>query len=192
MSTARHPRPSTSGGPAGWVVLLALMFLALVIAGISKGCGGNDTAQTGTTGATTSGSGTGTGTTTGGAQGSGVIDQINQVVTQAGGITFETGSVQLTAASKGSLDQVAAVLAQNPAVKVEIGAHTDSQGDADKNLTLSQQRANAVMTYLTQTKGIQASRLKAVGYGETQLLVPNETTEAQRKQNRRVEFKLIS
>ncbi len=191
MTTERRPRPSASG-PAGWVVLLALMVLALIIAGIAKGCG-DDGADTGTTTTTTTTTTTGTQTTgTGGAEGGGVVDQINQAVQQAGGITFQTGSVDLTADSRAALDQVAALLAQNPSINVEVGAHTDTQGDSDKNLQLSQQRADAVVTYLSTTKGIQASRLKAVGYGEAQPVVANEASEADRQKNRRIEFKLQS
>jgi len=176
------------------VVLLALMVLALIIAGISKGCGDDEpTGSLTTTGPTTNTTETGTSTaSTGTGPGDGVIDQITQVVQQAGGVQFETGSVDLTSASRATLDQVAAILAQNPTVNVEVGAHTDSQGDEAKNRQLSEQRAAAVVTYLSTTKGIQASRLSAVGYGEAEPLVPNEASEADRNRNRRVEFKLKS
>ena len=73
-----------------------------------------------------------------------------------------------------------------------IKGHTDRQGNADTNLSLSQRRANKVKDYLI-SKGIASSRMKAQGFGENEPLVPNDTTsEAARKQNRRVEFQLMS
>jgi outer membrane protein OmpA-like peptidoglycan-associated protein len=71
-------------------------------------------------------------------------------------------------------------------VKAEVRGHTDSQGDAAKNLELSQQRAQAVVDYLVQ-KGIVVARLTAKGLGETVPIADNNT-DAGRAKNRRVEF----
>lgn len=76
---------------------------------------------------------------------------------------------------------------QYPNLNVSIAGHTDSQGNDDRNLELSSTRAQAVQTYLMQ-KGISASRLRAVGYGETTPVADNATS-AGRAQNRRVELR---
>lgn len=73
-------------------------------------------------------------------------------------------------------------------VGVEIAGHTDEQGDAAYNQGLSQRRADAVRSYLT-SKGVDASRLSGAGYGETQPVADNTTSEG-RAQNRRVELRV--
>lgn len=179
MAQARR-EGSAAGGPAGWIVLLGLMVLALVIAATSKGCGDSESNSPAAQSPTTS-----TGTT-GSAAGVEVIDQINNTIAQSGGIQFVTGKADLATASRATLDQVATILAANAAVKAEVRGHTDSQGDAAKNLELSQQRAQAVVDYLVQ-KGIVVARLTAKGLGETVPIADNNT-DAGRAKNRRVEF----
>ncbi len=187
MAQARNHR--AAGGPAGWVVLLGLMVLALVIAAASKGCNddtttvGGGTPTTGTTSVTPPG--------TGNSKAQAVIDQVQKEITNSGGIQFTTGQSQLTTESKTTLDGIAKLFAQNPAVKAEVQGHTDSQGDDAKNQTLSESRANVVKDYLV-TKGVKTSQLTAKGYGETAPLVSPESTDEARKKNRRVAFKLIT
>jgi outer membrane protein OmpA-like peptidoglycan-associated protein len=154
------------------------MVLALVIAATSKGCGDSESSSPAAQSPTTS-------TGTGAAAGVEVIDQINNEIAQSG-IVFVTGEADLAPASRTTLDRIAAILAANAAVKAEVRGHTDSQGDAQKNLDLSQQRAQAVVDYLAQ-KGIVAARLTAKGLGETVPIADNNT-EAGRAKNRRVEF----
>ena len=105
------------------------------------------------------------------------------------GVNFATNSSRLTAASMQVLDKVAGTLNEWPDVKVEIGGHTDSQGNDASNLKLSQARAESVRKYLV-SKGVDASRLTAKGYGETVPMADNNTAEG-RAQNRRVELKTI-
>jgi OmpA-OmpF porin, OOP family len=71
---------------------------------------------------------------------------------------------------------------------VSIEGHTDNQGKVDYNQKLSEDRANSVMAYLV-SKGIEASRLTATGFGMTKPLQSNDT-EAGQQRNRRVEFKI--
>ena len=84
------------------------------------------------------------------------------------------------------LDQLLDALSVFPAANVVIEGHTDSFGSDAGNLTLSQQRADAVQTYLTDKGGISADRLTALGYGESQPLANNESAEGRRR-NRRID-----
>lgn len=101
-------------------------------------------------------------------------------------ILFVTNSAELSARSKFIIKQFASFLKANPSMKVSIHGHTDDIGDDAKNMTLSVNRAKAVMDYLISL-GISSSRLKYSGFGETKPKVPN-TNEANRAQNRRTEF----
>jgi outer membrane protein OmpA-like peptidoglycan-associated protein len=87
------------------------------------------------------------------------------------------------------LDRVVTLLADNPAIEIELAAHTDSKGSDDYNYKLSDNRARSVRNYLI-SKGIAASRLRSQGYGETKPLASNETDDG-RQLNRRVEFTIL-
>ncbi|MEZ4987915.1 MAG: OmpA family protein [Saprospiraceae bacterium] len=106
-------------------------------------------------------------------------------------VTFETGSAQLTEISKKyELANVIDAMKANSALVIGLGGHTDNTGSADANMTLSQERANAVMAYLV-ANGISADRLKATGYGQNQPIADNGT-ESGRAENRRTEFTILS
>jgi OmpA-OmpF porin, OOP family len=105
------------------------------------------------------------------------------------GVNFEVNSARLTANAKVILNQVADSLSANPALKVEIGGHTDSQGSDAFNQKLSERRANSVKDYLV-ARGIDSGRLSTKGYGESQPVDTNETPEG-RELNRRVEMKVL-
>ncbi len=105
-------------------------------------------------------------------------------------IHFETAKAIIKPDSYGLLDQVAAIIKDNPQVgRVEIAGHTDNRGGDDFNLTLSQDRAESVRDFLVRA-GVPADRLLARGYGETLPIDTNVTREG-RANNRRVEFNLI-
>ncbi len=104
------------------------------------------------------------------------------------GIQFQTGKATILRASYPILDQIAATMKANPTYKLNISGHTDNVGNAASNLQLSKDRANSVMQYLLG-KGIEAERLNAEGFGDTQPVVPN-TSSANRAKNRRVEFEV--
>ncbi|MCD6498559.1 MAG: OmpA family protein [Deltaproteobacteria bacterium] len=105
-------------------------------------------------------------------------------------IYFDTGKATLLAMSKGLLDKVADLVKANPQVKlIRIEGHTDSRGNAKRNLVLSQRRAEAVRQYLI-AKGVGPDRLQSVGYGDTRPIQPN-TTRKGRAANRRVEFIIV-
>jgi outer membrane protein OmpA-like peptidoglycan-associated protein len=85
------------------------------------------------------------------------------------------------------LDEIAADLKNNPAWKIVIEGHTCNMGSTKYNQGLSERRAKAVLVYLTK-KNVDASRMTAIGYGETRPAYPNDTKEGRAK-NRRVEIK---
>jgi outer membrane protein OmpA-like peptidoglycan-associated protein len=102
-------------------------------------------------------------------------------------INFQTGSAQIPDYSTAFLNKAAEVIKTAPAgMVIEIGGHTDNTGDAAANLTLSQQRADAVRNYLIQ-QGVAATQLTAKGYGDTQPVGSNDTDEG-RFRNRRIQF----
>ena len=105
------------------------------------------------------------------------------------GIKFKTNSAVIARTSYKVLSKAAKVLAEFPNLRVEIQGHTDDKGKDEKNLALSQKRAESVKKYLVK-KGIDESRLEAKGYGETAPVADNTTRKGQ-AENRRVEFKLI-
>jgi outer membrane protein OmpA-like peptidoglycan-associated protein len=102
------------------------------------------------------------------------------------GVNFEHDSAVLTPESTTALDRVAVSLKDWPEVKVEIGGHTDAVGSTAYNEGLSQRRAEAVLEYLN-SKGVDATRMTAKGYGETQP-IGDDATEDGRAKNRRVEL----
>lgn len=104
-------------------------------------------------------------------------------------ITFAPSSADIDEAAQDTIDKIADVLKKCEDVPMEVGGHTDSQGRTVMNQTLSQQRAEAVVTALLG-KRVLTTNLNAVGYGETVPIADNDTEEG-REANRRIEFKLI-
>lgn len=102
------------------------------------------------------------------------------------GITFDVDKSTIKPESMGTLNMIVGVLKSNPDVKFEIDGHTDNTGDASHNMTLSQQRADAVKAQLT-SMGIDASRLTTKGLGDTKPIDTNDTPSG-KANNRRVEF----
>ena len=82
-------------------------------------------------------------------------------------IFYEFNRAKLTASSTAALNELVAMLEQNPNITIELGAHCDNRGEDDYNQRLSQARAEAVVSYLV-SKGIEKKRLTAVGYGESE------------------------
>ncbi|HNA38909.1 MAG TPA: OmpA family protein [Chitinophagales bacterium] len=103
------------------------------------------------------------------------------------GIKFDVNSDKIKGESYGTLKDFAAVMTENPDVKVKIVGHTDSDGDDASNMTLSKKRADAVKAALNKEFGIDNSRMETEGKGESQPAEPNTTAEG-KANNRRVEF----
>jgi OOP family OmpA-OmpF porin len=104
-------------------------------------------------------------------------------------VLFRQSSPELLPESYDELDKVVDLLKENPTVEIELSGHTDDAGKASLNLKLSRDRVNRVKYYLVE-RGIAASRVKGVGYGETKPIASNKTDEG-RRMNRRVEFKIL-
>ena len=102
------------------------------------------------------------------------------------GINFDVDKATIRPESMGTINQIKQVLNDNPGLKFEIDGHTDSSGAAPHNLTLSQQRADAVKSELIAL-GIAPDRLTSKGYGDTKPMADNATPEG-KANNRRVEF----
>ncbi len=106
------------------------------------------------------------------------------------GVVFEFDSDKLTDSAKAVLDDVAEVLQKHSDIRVEILGYTDSLGNDQYNLDLSQRRVDSVIKYLV-SKGIDSNRLVGKGMGEANPIGDNKTREG-RALNRRIEFRIIN
>ena len=105
-------------------------------------------------------------------------------------VFFDKNKATIQPSSYGLLDEVATVLLAHPEIKrIEIGGHTDDRGSASHNQRLSADRASSVKQYL-ESKGVSPSRLRSVGYGESQPLTPGSSEDVWAK-NRRVELRIL-
>jgi len=102
------------------------------------------------------------------------------------GIRFETGKAAILPDSESVLGEIVKLLQQNPDLKLRVEGHTDNQGNAAANQSLSEKRAQAVVAWLT-AHGVEAGRLTAKGMGQTKPVEDNSTEDGRAK-NRRVEL----
>lgn len=117
-----------------------------------------------------------------------VTEEDRKVVDEAiKNLEFDLGKSTIRSTSYPSLNRVAALLIEKN-FSLKLAGHTDNTGSMQLNLRLSKERAEAVKSYLV-SKGANASRIEATGYGPTQPIATNATAEG-RQQNRRVEFTL--
>jgi outer membrane protein OmpA-like peptidoglycan-associated protein len=114
-------------------------------------------------------------------------DTIN--LNMPGGITFDTAKTNIKPAFTPVLNDIANVMVKYPETKIEVQGHTDSVGDNNSNLSLSQLRAQSVTSYLI-TKGVDSNRIRSVGFGESMPIASNDSADG-REKNRRVEIKII-
>lgn len=106
------------------------------------------------------------------------------------GMQFDVDSYKVPSSGTVNLNELAEVLLKYEDTDILIEGHTDDSGAEAYNQTLSEKRANSVNTYLV-SKGISASRIKSIGYGEMQPLQTNETKEG-KAANRRVEVAIYA
>lgn len=109
-------------------------------------------------------------------------------------ILFAYDNTEYLIESEDILNRLGQFMIENPEVKIELSAHTDSRGTAKYNHTLSEGRANSCTQFLIN-KGIQPNRISAIGYGEQRLLnecnVNEKCSEEEHQINRRVEIKFL-
>ncbi|AXC49145.1 OmpA family protein [Paracoccus suum] len=117
------------------------------------------------------------------------VDRANRVLATSE-IGFEPSKAEFAGDVAPTIAALKEALNECGAFRIGVGGHTDSQGSDDFNMTLSQNRAQSVLTALTEG-GIDTHLMNAAGFGETQPIGPNDT-EAGREANRRIEFRLLA
>jgi outer membrane protein OmpA-like peptidoglycan-associated protein len=110
----------------------------------------------------------------------------NRVVVRLVGLTFPSGQADIAPKFRPLLEKLRAAVDVFPRSQIVIEGHTDAYGSDEANLALSRKRAEAIGAYLTSTLGVPAFRISAVGYGETQPIANNDTTQG-RERNRRID-----
>jgi outer membrane protein OmpA-like peptidoglycan-associated protein len=113
-----------------------------------------------------------------------------RLVLNENAVRFDTGKATLTAAARANLDKLVPVFKEYADTEIDIFGYTDSSGSVERNLALSQQRAESVRNYLV-SKGLVASRFIIKGMGIADPIAANDTAEG-RTQNRRVEFAILA
>ena len=103
-------------------------------------------------------------------------------------VTFAVDSTAISPQMRAVLDDVAASMVQYPQSLIDVMGHTDSTGSDSYNIDLSRRRAESVANYLT-SRGVARTRIETVGYGE-QYPIADNSTDAGRAQNRRVEIRI--
>ncbi len=107
-------------------------------------------------------------------------------------IYFDSNEATLQPRSFPALDEVGRILASWPQLRIEVAGHTDSQGPEQHNLDLSRRRAQSVLDYLSERyPDVRFGQFQVRGYGETQSIDTNKTSEG-RARNRRVEFRVLN
>lgn len=128
-----------------------------------------------------------------------MVPMTSDIPTVLENVFFDLGKATLRPESFVELNKLKDFLTNNPTLKIELGGHTDTRGDATENMTLSNNRAKAVYDYLV-TQGIAMERLAYKGYGETvnkisdeeiAKLATDKEKEAAHQKNRRTEYKII-
>ena len=112
------------------------------------------------------------------------------VLRMPSGITFAYNRYDVQPQFQSTLNEVASTLAQYQQTYIDVLGHTDSSGSYEYNQGLSERRAQSVASYLA-SRGVNRARMATRGFGETQLLVSPEHTEADRAANRRVEIRVV-
>jgi OOP family OmpA-OmpF porin len=105
------------------------------------------------------------------------------------GIVFDQGKATIRKQSNATLEGAVKVLQDYPSVRMEISGHTSSEGNKDVNAKLSQDRADAVKTWLVE-KGVDPNRITTRGAGSDEPIADNKTALG-RSKNRRIEFKIL-
>jgi outer membrane protein OmpA-like peptidoglycan-associated protein len=115
-------------------------------------------------------------------------------VTIVENIFFESNKAELLSDAQKTLEKIVLVLQANPDIKLELGAHTDSNGNDSYNLSLSDQRAKSARDYIL-SRGIEAQRIVSKGFGESKIVNRCKNgifcPDDEHQQNRRIEFRIL-
>ncbi|PWG02326.1 OmpA family protein [Sphingosinicella humi] len=121
------------------------------------------------------------------------VDVVRQgdeiILNMPSAITFAFDRYDIQPQFRTTLDQVAQTLSAYPSTYIDVYGHTDSVGTDAYNMTLSQNRAQSVASYLT-TRGVASARMATQGFGESQPVASNDTEQG-RAANRRVEIRIV-
>ena len=118
---------------------------------------------------------------------SAITKKLKKVQNEKGPIKFKTGKAEIDPSCDKTMTAIAAIMADYPGFHVQVDGHTDNVGSSETNRKLSQDRAEAVVKYLVEKKAVDAKRLSAKGFGDSQPIADNKTKQGQAK-NRRVDF----
>ena len=113
-------------------------------------------------------------------------DTARGLIVNMSDVLFDTGKYNLRPAAREKLARISGIVLSHPGLKLEVEGHTDSVGSEDFNQKLSEQRAAAVLTYLTGA-GLPVASVTSKGFGKTMPVASNDSA-AGRQQNRRVEL----
>ncbi len=113
--------------------------------------------------------------------------QLKRAQNERGPIRFKKGKADVDPACDPTMKYIAKILKDSPGFHVQVDGHTDNVGNPESNRKLSQERAEAVVKYLAEMKGVDAKQLSAKGFGDSQPIADNKT-ERGRAKNRRVDF----
>ncbi len=116
-----------------------------------------------------------------------VLRNGNNLIIRLVGLSFASGSTELVEDTETLLTKVQKAIEVFPQCRLTVEGHTDTQGKAKKNLALSDDRAQAIKTYMTEVMRIPAFRIEAVGYGDTRPVANNKTDQG-RARNRRIDL----
>ena len=106
-------------------------------------------------------------------------------------IFFQSNQSILSKESEIEINELVKLMKEYPELVIEVSGHTDSKGNDEANMKLSQERSQAVVNAIVK-KGIDKAKLVAKGYGETAPIVPNDLSDVKgMQQNRRVEMKIV-
>ena len=116
------------------------------------------------------------------------VQQLAEIEDNFNAAEFQKGKSDLSRDAEFVLHDLAKLMNQYPELRLRIEGHTSAEGDADFNQKLSEARAQAAVTFLVEHEGIDASRLKAAGYGSNKL---KNADDPMAPENRRTEFEII-
>jgi len=111
----------------------------------------------------------------------------NNLIVRLVGLSFASNSAEIGSNAESLMTKVQSAIDVFPQCNLIVEGHTDAKGNADKNLALSEQRAQAVKSYMTDIMRIPAFRIKATGYGDARPIANNKTADG-RARNRRIDL----